>query len=789
MSVNRASEVWKEIKPFAIRDMNKMLDNKAGDSGDDLYAIILYDESAQKIKYYSMSAEGLQAALAAASSGDVVFVPAGTIMPNSSFSPGSEISNGSVPPTSTTGVNVSGLSIGNFYGLEATAPYCAIETSYLRGSMQFNDDGFWHGGLFYTDSRILGIEYLGSIEGSSYSYPQNQYIRIYFQAAATSLYVRVDDEAAYFSDNTGNPTWSIKNAILTPTLTIPAGVELVGLGKNSVINGSINNNGILTNVKVTGAIFGSGISRMVSNPTIELFSNQIKSLIVSGTSPFIVSSTTVNENLNADLLDGEHASAFADAAHTHIESDITDLDHDAVKIDGVDVDLTGITDGQIIKYDLSTTKLIAGDTASAISNLSDVDLTGLADGDVLIYDSISGDWLPETPAVGSSQDLRWFINGALSTGTSVGQSFIISRSSTIVAVYIHCKTPGSSGSTIVDVNKNGTTIFTTQANRPELAYDDADSVAKSGTPDVTSLVENDVVSIDIDQVGTDASSLSVLVVMNINAGSLDDLSDVDLTGIVDGETIVWNATGSSFIPGTAAGGGLDPSGWASADALTYASADDPSFTVTISGDQSAKYTAGMRIKLTQSTGGTKYFIITKVTVSTDTTLTLYGGTDYNLEDEAISNPYYSVVKAPQGFPLNPNKWTVEVTDTKHRNLVNPIQNVWYNPGSINISIPVGLWRVRYSVLGRAYSGNQGDQTLKVTLSTANNSESDADFSTQFGVFQADYPRGMHQQEKILILDTKTTYYLNAMSDVTGIDGLDFLNNYAKCIIRATCIYL
>jgi len=92
--------------------------------------------------------------------------------------------------------------------------------------------------------------------------------------------------------------------------------------------------------------------------TFELFSNQIKSLIQSGTAPFIISSTAVNENLNADLLDGEHASAFADAGHTHTESDITDLDHDAVKIDGVEVDLTGITDGDSLVYDFATTKIV-----------------------------------------------------------------------------------------------------------------------------------------------------------------------------------------------------------------------------------------------------------------------------------------------------------------------------------------------------------------------------------------------------------------------------------------------
>jgi len=51
----------------------------------------------------------------------------------------------------------------------------------------------------------------------------------------------------------------------------------------------------------------------------------------------------------------------AETVHTHVEADITDLDHDAAKIAGITVNLTGITDGQVIKYDVGTTSLIAGD--------------------------------------------------------------------------------------------------------------------------------------------------------------------------------------------------------------------------------------------------------------------------------------------------------------------------------------------------------------------------------------------------------------------------------------------
>jgi len=66
-------------------------------------------------------------------------------------------------------------------------------------------------------------------------------------------------------------------------------------------------------------------------------------------------------------------------------------------------------------------------------------------------------------------------------------------------------------------------------------------------------------------------------------------------------------------------------GWLiSNETWTYASADAPTFTFTISGDKTTKYYPGQRIKLTQTT--VKYFIITAVAyASPNTTITVYGG--------------------------------------------------------------------------------------------------------------------------------------------------------------------
>lgn len=88
-------------------------------------------------------------------------------------------------------------------------------------------------------------------------------------------------------------------------------------------------------------------------------------------------------------------------------------------------------------------------------------------------------------------------------------------------------------------------------------------------------------------------------------------------------------------------------GWSEADALTYASTT----TFTASGDLTTKYQPGDKIKLTQSTGGTKYWVLRSVSHGGGTTtFTIIETTDYTLNNEAISDPFYSKVENPQGFP-------------------------------------------------------------------------------------------------------------------------------------------
>lgn len=71
---------------------------------------------------------------------------------------------------------------------------------------------------------------------------------------------------------------------------------------------------------------GKGVvAQNASTFTSGSFTGQITSTLANGTAPFSITSSTLNTNLNADLLDGNHASAFATSAHTHVVADISNL--------------------------------------------------------------------------------------------------------------------------------------------------------------------------------------------------------------------------------------------------------------------------------------------------------------------------------------------------------------------------------------------------------------------------------------------------------------------------------
>ena len=70
----------------------------------------------------------------------------------------------------------------------------------------------------------------------------------------------------------------------------------------------------------------------------------------------------------------------------------------------------------------------------------------------------------------------------------------------IVGVTVSVLSAPAGSSAIFDVNKNGTTIFCTPANRPTVAA--AGVSATAGVNSVKTFVAGDVITVDVDQIGS-----------------------------------------------------------------------------------------------------------------------------------------------------------------------------------------------------------------------------------------------------------------------------------------------
>lgn len=238
-------------------------------------------------------------------------------------------------------------------------------------------------------------------------------------------------------------------------------------------------------------------------------------------------------------------------------------------------------------------------------------------------------------------------------------------------------------------------------------------------------------------------------------------------------------------------------GWVvGANTWSYSSADAPTFVISINADMTAILQPGDRIKLTQTT--VKYFIVTVVGAYSGgaTLVTVYGGTDYTLANAAISSAYYSPVKAPFGFPLAPDKWTVVTSDTGNRAQASPSASTWYNLGSVSITIPIGVWDIYFQTINEVTVtlASALAIAMRCTLSTANNSESDNTMTSSQGATVPAVTGGILRfnqvvTKKTLTLAAKTVYYLNSFYGSSGGTSLNFRGDLAPTVIKAVCVYL
>jgi hypothetical protein len=103
--------------------------------------------------------------------------------------------------------------------------------------------------------------------------------------------------------------------------------------------------------------------------------------------------------------------------------------------------------------------------------------------------------------------------GVLAVKVGTGRYPVKGGTFQIQTVAAMVNTAPTGASLIVDVNKNGSTIYGTQGNRPTIAA--SGTSATVGAHTATTVTDGDYISVDIDQVGSTVPGSDLVIVVRM----------------------------------------------------------------------------------------------------------------------------------------------------------------------------------------------------------------------------------------------------------------------------------
>lgn len=117
------------------------------------------------------------------------------------------------------------------------------------------------------------------------------------------------------------------------------------------------------------------------------------------------------------------------------------------------------------------------------------------------------------PVDASWENCQFSQQGTLSVKTGTSRYPIKGGTFQIQTVAAMVNTAPTGASVIVDVNKNGTTIYGTQSNRPTIAA--SGTSATVGSHNGTTVTDGDYITVDIDQIGSTVAGADLVVVVRM----------------------------------------------------------------------------------------------------------------------------------------------------------------------------------------------------------------------------------------------------------------------------------
>lgn len=108
-------------------------------------------------------------------------------------------------------------------------------------------------------------------------------------------------------------------------------------------------------------------------------------------------------------------------------------------------------------------------------------------------------------------ELAFSRSGVLGVVAGVSR-YLVQAPLTVLGVRAAVGTAPVGSAILIDVDKNGTTIFTTQAHRASIAAA-ANATSAEAVPDVSGFIAGDYLTVDIDQIGSGTAGSDLMVVI------------------------------------------------------------------------------------------------------------------------------------------------------------------------------------------------------------------------------------------------------------------------------------
>lgn len=316
----------------------------------------------------------------------------------------------------------------------------------------------------------------------------------------------------------------------------------------------------------------------------------------------------------------------------------------------------------------------------------------------------------------------------------------------------------------------------------------------------TGIVKGDVGLGNVDNVA-DADQTSVGILSSGNATAIVDAATDTAAGKIEIATPDETNTGSDSSKAVTPYGLqrkiIDEGGWITwAGTCSRSSSDTRTAILQMVSDVdiSVDCDTGCRIRVYQD-GSYHYGIAVKNYVSAGSTYyVMYNGSDADsgtISTSSINEFKFSRQKLPKGFPPDPDHWTETATNSSQCTKATPTAGTWYNDysnGPILIDIPPGRWFVDY--IGVLQVSDSSDATWggEITLSTANNSESDSNYTYRFLSQGTNILHTAVITQQILDITAYDRYYLNILATESGTDNIYIRCDQRPTIIRAISAY-